>query len=63
MSLGADLTACREERIDAPSGASIHALTNGAVGWLMFLRFPDDSGFSSRNPQAKAGDDEIIQYQ
>ena len=62
MSLDSDLTACREERIDAPSGATIHALINGAVGWLMFLRFPDDAGFSSRNPQAEAGDDETIQY-
>lgn len=31
-------------------GASLCALMNQRCGWLMFLRFPEDTGFSSRNP-------------
>jgi hypothetical protein len=30
--------------------ASMFALLNQRCGWLMFLRFPEDTGFSSRNP-------------
>ena len=29
---------------------SICALINGNVGWLMYLRFEGDTGYSSRNP-------------
>lgn len=32
------------------NGLSLCALLNGRCGWLMFLRFEGDVGFSSRNP-------------
>jgi hypothetical protein len=41
--------------LEAPDGQSLCALINGEVGWLMYLRQPGDSGFSSRNP-SYAGD-------
>jgi hypothetical protein len=31
-------------------GKSLCALLNRTCGWLMYLRFPEDTGFSSRNP-------------
>lgn len=37
-------------------GATLCALINAHCGWLMFLRFPGDVGFSSRNPAADADD-------
>ncbi|WP_243614053.1 Imm1 family immunity protein [Shimia aestuarii] len=32
------------------NGSSLCALLNRQYGWLMFLRFEGDAGFSSRNP-------------
>lgn len=32
------------------NGSSLCALLNRHCGWLMFLRFEGDTGFSSRNP-------------
>ena len=32
------------------NGASLCALINKNVGWLMYIRFEGDSGFSTRNP-------------
>src|SRR5687768_11728570 len=46
----------------APNGASLCALINGQVGWLMFLRAPEDPGFSSRNPEYIGDPNAEIQY-
>jgi hypothetical protein len=42
--------------------ASLCAVLNAQCGWLMFLRFPEDTGFSSRNPMEKqnGSDDEMF---
>jgi hypothetical protein len=48
--------------LEAPDGQSLCALINGDRGWLMYLRAPGDSGFSSRDP-SYAGDPEArIEY-
>ncbi len=36
--------------LEAPDGQVLAALVNGERGWLMYLRHPGDTGFSSRNP-------------
>ena len=41
----------KEIWLQATNGASLCALVNGDVGWLMYLRFEGDAGFSSRNPE------------
>lgn len=35
--------------IDKPGGRVMCALINGNAGWLMYLRYKGDAGFSSRN--------------
>lgn len=35
--------------ISHEGGQSLSALLNENCGWLMYLRFPEDAGFSSRN--------------
>jgi len=57
-----DLSGCREVWVEAPSGASLCALINDDVGWLMFLRTPGDAGFSSRNPSYIGAPDAQIRY-
>ena len=43
---------------------SICALVNNEknLGWLMYLRTPDDAGFSSRNPDYVGPPSTVIQY-
>jgi len=36
--------------LTAPNGSILHALTNGQLGLLMYLREVGDAGFSSSNP-------------
>lgn len=43
-----------------PNEQSICALINGNCGWLMYLRFEGDAGYSSRNPSEISGDN--IEY-
>lgn len=38
------------------------ALINGDRGWLMYLREPGDSGFSSRNPAYDGPTHDTIEY-
>lgn len=45
----------KEIWVDGPNGESLCALINGDVGWLIYLRYEGDAGFSSRNPDY-AGD-------
>ncbi|NRP85260.1 hypothetical protein GFPCMMHI_01145 [Ensifer adhaerens] len=40
----------KEVWVDGPNGESLCALINGDVGWLMYLRYEADAGFSSRSP-------------
>lgn len=44
------------------NGASLCALINGSVGWLMFLRDDGDAGFSSRNPDYAGDPTATISY-
>ena len=39
----------KEIWLKGPNEQSICALINGGVGWLMYLRFEGDAGYSSRN--------------
>ncbi len=39
------------------------ALTNGGLGWLMYLREEGDAGFSSRNPDYAGPPDAEIEYE
>jgi hypothetical protein len=43
-------------------GCALGAFINGDVGWLMFLRFDGDAGFSSRNPSYTGPAEEEIAY-
>ncbi len=38
------------------------ALINGEFGWLMYLRYDGDAGFSSRNPSYQGPSDAMIEY-
>ncbi len=40
----------KEIWIEGTNEQSICTLINGNIGWLMYLRFKGDAGFSSRNP-------------
>ncbi|MBO9872832.1 MULTISPECIES: hypothetical protein [Xanthomonas] len=55
-------TNCREIWESAPNGASLCALINGDIGWLMFLPSPEDPGFTSRNPSYSGLLDAMIEY-
>ncbi|MDY6920513.1 MAG: Imm1 family immunity protein [Pseudomonadota bacterium] len=50
----------KEIWIYGQSGQSICALINGDVGWLMYLRWSGDAGYSTRNPDESSKDD--IEY-
>jgi len=41
----------KEICIDGPNGQSLCALINGKIGWLMYLRYNGDAGYSTRNPE------------
>jgi hypothetical protein len=45
--------------VDGPNGQSLCALVNGDQGWLMYLRYQGDDGFSSCNPDFVGADAEI----
>jgi hypothetical protein len=47
-----------ELKLTRGAGCSLTALTHHNRGWLMFLRYPGDVGFSSRDPDA--GDNENL---
>ena len=46
----ADGSQYKEIWLEGPEGQSVCALINGNLGWLMYLRFEGDAGYSSRNP-------------
>ena len=50
----------KEIWLEGPGEQSICALINGHTGWLMYLRFAGDAGYSSRNPSETS--DENIEY-
>lgn len=50
----------KEIWIDGSDEQSICALINGNIGWLMYLRFDGDAGYSSRNPLETS--DENIEF-
>ena len=45
-----------------PDGRALCALIHGDQGWLMYLREPGDSGFSSRNLDYAGPEDATIDY-
>jgi hypothetical protein len=49
------------EDIDIPT-MSLSALINGDMGWLMYLRYEGDVGFSMRNPNYIGAMDEVEEY-
>ena len=50
----------KEIWLEGKNGESLCALINGNIGWLMYLRFEGDAGFSSRNPSISI--DEDVEY-
>lgn len=42
--------------LSADSGEQLCALLNGEIGWLLYLRFAGDPGYSSRNPAVSSGE-------
>lgn len=40
----------KEIWLEGPKEQRICVLTNGNIGWLMYLGFEGDTGYSSRNP-------------
>ncbi|MCB1326814.1 MAG: hypothetical protein KDK35_16385 [Leptospiraceae bacterium] len=48
--------------IERDSFPTICALLNGENGWLMYLRYAGDAGFSSRNPNYDGPQDLMIDY-
>jgi hypothetical protein len=57
-----DRTQYKEIWVEADDGQTMCALINGDVGWLMYLRSPEDAGFSSRNPTYSGSPDEMLEY-
>jgi len=55
-------TPFREVWVDGPNGQSVCALISGEVGWLMYLREPEDAGFSSRNPGYQGPPEAVTSY-
>jgi hypothetical protein len=60
--MGAASSPFREVWLESPDGASLCALINGDVGWLMYLRQSGDAGFSSRNPAYQGPPDDMVEY-
>jgi hypothetical protein len=52
----------REIWVEKPDGQSMCALINGDMGWIMYLRWNDDPGFSSRNPDYKGAEAATVDY-
>jgi hypothetical protein len=48
--------------IDHGDFPSLCALVNGDRGWLMYLRYDGDAGFSSRNPTYAGPKDAVVDY-
>ena len=48
--------------IETGDGQSMCALVRGDLGWLMYIRFDGDGGFSSRNPQYDGPPDAMLDY-
>ncbi|SRR5579883_2451546 len=50
--------------LELPDGQTIAALINGGLGlgWLMYMRWNGDAGFSSRNPRYDGPPDAEIEY-
>lgn len=44
----------KEIWLNHQNGTSLCALINNDVGWLMYMRFKGDSGFSTRNPNSSS---------
>ncbi len=53
---------CKELWYTGPNGEQLCALINDGSGWLMYLRDPEDVGFSSRNPDYDGPADATIDY-
>ena len=41
----------KEIWLDSENGSKLCALVAGEIGWLIYLRFDGDPGFSTRNPE------------
>jgi hypothetical protein len=47
---------------DGVAGPCLTALIHGGQGWLMYLRFDGDPGFSTRNPAHHGPPDALVTY-
>ena len=52
----------KEKWIEIDDGQSMCALINGNNGWLMYLRFSGDAGFSSRNPCYSGDENSVMEF-
>ena len=52
----------KEIWIETEDGQAMCALINGDKGWLMYLRNPEDAGFSSRNPNYKGDKKALLEF-
>jgi hypothetical protein len=52
----------REIWVETPDGQSMCALINGDMGWIMYLRYHGDAGFSSRNRAYQGDESATIDY-
>jgi hypothetical protein len=48
--------------IDYEDYPAMCALVNGSLGWLMYLRYDGDTGFSTRNPAYEGPPDAVVDY-
>ena len=63
----ANILASLEEKyyeiwLESSNGSSMMVLTNNEQAWAMFLRQPEDSGYSTRNPNYCGNCDELIDF-
>lgn len=52
----------KEISIELEDGQSLLVLINGNFGWLMYLRYEGDAGFSSRNPLFEGDQEEMMEF-
>ena len=62
QSFWADRSQFAEVWVSRADGASACALINDQLAWIMFLRDPDDAGFSTRNLSYRGPSDATLDF-
>lgn len=52
----------KEISIELADEQSLYVLINGDMGWLMYLKYEGDAGFSSRNPRFEGNEDDEMEF-